>query len=71
MIFDTNFKYTDWFNGGAEFPNWFGYRLGYVLVKEFLTQTNLKYGELARCTSDEILRNSQLFAELRHKNGST
>jgi hypothetical protein len=57
---DSNYDHSVWFFGAGELPNWIGYRLGYLLVKEYMQKNNKELSELSLIPSKEILQGSGL-----------
>lgn len=47
-----------WFTSKGEWPRWIGYRLGYLLIKEFMNKKPVGFDVLARMKSKDILRGS-------------
>jgi hypothetical protein len=52
-----DFSYSDWFFGSKNIPKWAGYRVGYLLVKNFAEKKSIPLSELARMPSDKFLKN--------------
>lgn len=54
-LYETEFDYNEWFNGTGDLPAWFGYRFGYLIVKEFLEKNPTEYSNLVLLKSDEVV----------------
>lgn len=47
--------HSDWFFGTGALPNWIGYRLGYLIVRQFMNKNNISFDKLVRMSSKKIL----------------
>lgn len=50
----------EWMIGTGKYPRWIGYRLGYLLIKEFMDKNPVDFDVLARMKSKDILKRSGL-----------
>ena len=52
----TSDLHNTWFFGAGEKPNWIGYRLGFLIVQEYMKNNNVKLAKLVRTSSRDILK---------------
>lgn len=57
--------HSDWFFGTGTLPNWIGYRLGYLIVRQFMNKNNIGLDKLVRMSSKKILEGSEIKNLLR------
>ena len=48
--------HNTWFFGKGRLPEWIGYRLGYLIVKEFMNTHKMSLDELVRTKTKDIIR---------------
>lgn len=56
----TSKLHSDWFFGTGALPNWIGYRLGYLIVQQFMNTHAIRLATLVRMSSRKILKGSGL-----------
>ena len=54
----TSDLHNAWFFGTGEKPNWIGYRLGFLIVQEYMKNNKTNLAKLVRTSSKEILKGS-------------
>lgn len=55
----------EWFFGTGKLPNWIGYRLGFLIVQEYMNKYPTNLSILARMSSREILKKSDFYNYFR------
>lgn len=56
----TTNLHSNWFFGTGTLPNWIGYRLGYLIVQQFMNKHAIRLDTLVRMSSKKILKGSGL-----------
>lgn len=54
---NQKYNHDQWFFGEKKFPNWAGYKLGYILVSLYCKKTNVKPSRLFNIPAKDILSN--------------
>jgi len=51
----TSKLHSDWFYGTGKYPNWIGYRLGFLIVQKYVAENSTPLDKLVRLDSKTIL----------------
>lgn len=63
-LLDTaEYDHATWFFGAGELPRWIGYRLGYLIVSDFMEHTGTSLHDLVRTDIHDILKGSRVLEQ--------